>query len=397
MIWPTMPVAQFCKTGTGTTPLRAEGARFYGGPIPWVKSGELAQGVVCSTEETLTNEAVETVNIRLIEPGALLVALYGATVGQVAELGIRATTNQAVCHVIPDPDVADRRYMYYALRRQAPIWIRQRVGGAQPNISQGIVKQTQIPLPPLSEQRRIASILDQADGIRRRREEGLRLTDELLRSTFLDMFGDPAANPKGWEVVPVCRIAHEMEGGRSILADSDEAARTPYRVLKVSAVTWADYRPHESKPVPVDYNPPASHIVKKDDLLFSRANTTELVGATAYVFDSPPNLLLPDKIWRFVWRDAGAISPQYIRALFLTASIKRELGRRATGTSGSMKNISKAKLMSLPIPNPPVALQRRFGEFAISQHRLLTERREAASSASELFGALVQSAFRGEL
>lgn len=251
--------------------------------------------------------------------------------------------------------------------------------------------------PPLPEQRRIAAILDKADAIRRKREEGIRLTEELLRSTFLEMFGDPATNPKGWDVVPVAKIVREMEGGKSILADADEEAETPYRVLKVSAATWANYRPDESKPVPADYQPPPSHIVKKGDLLFSRANTTELVGATVFVFDTPPNRLLPDKLWRFVWHDTDAVDPQYMRGLFMTPAIKRELGKRATGTSGSMKNISKAKLMTIPIPVPPVELQRRFGKLAMAQHRLLCERRQGVSSTSDLFGSLVQRAFRGEL
>lgn len=116
-----------------------------------------------------------------------------------------------------------------------------------------------------------------------------------------------------------------------------------------------------------------------------------------YVFDTPPNHLLPDKLWRFVWKDPEAVDPQYVRVLFMTAAIKRELGKRATGTSGSMKNISKAKLMTIPIPVPPVELQRRFGRFAMTQHRLLADRREAAISTADLFGSLVQRAFRGEL
>ncbi|MCA9094385.1 MAG: hypothetical protein KDA68_12925, partial [Planctomycetaceae bacterium] len=89
--------------------------------------------------------------------------------------------------------------------------------------------------------------------------------------------------------------------------------------------------------------------------------------------------------------------PQYMRVLFMTPAIKRELGKRATGTSGSMKNISKAKLMTIPIPFPPIAIQRKFGVFAMTQHRLLTARHQATISTSAMFDSLVQRAFRGEL
>jgi type I restriction enzyme, S subunit len=252
-------------------------------------------------------------------------------------------------------------------------------------------------MPPLPEQRRIAAILDKADAIRRKWKESIRLTEELLRSTFLDMFGDPEPNPKGWDFLPVSEVIAEMEGGKSLLADADESRSTHYRVLKVSAVTWADYRPHESKPVPPEYVPPPSHIVRKGDLLFSRANTTELVGATVYVFETPPNHLLPDKLWRFVWRSDRPVDPHYIHALFMTAAIRRELGKRATGTSGSMKNISKAKLMTIRIPVPPIDLQRRFGEFVTEHQKAMNARREATGSTEALFDSLVQRAFRGEL
>ena len=98
------------------------------------------------------------------------------------------------------------------------------------------------------------------------------------------------------------------------------------------------------------------------DLLFSRANTTELVGAVAYVTNCPPNLLLPDKLWRFVWKDEKAVHPLFIWYRFQTRLVRREIGNRATGTSGSMKNISKAKLFGIPTIIPPFQLQQKFAD-----------------------------------
>jgi len=255
----------------------------------------------------------------------------------------------------------------------------------------------EIPLPPLAEQKRIADILDKADGIRRKQDTITRQKQQLLQAEFIEMFGDPATNPKGWNCVPLSQIVRELVGGVSIAADADESSSTCYRVLKVSAVTWDDYRPNECKPVPTEYIPDPAHIVKKGDLLFSRANTTELVGAIAYVFETPPNLLLPDKLWRFVWNDEELIDPQYIWALFTTPAVKHEIGKRATGTSGSMKNISKEKLMAISIPVPPNDIQKRFGAFARSLHRLRTHGTNRDKLTSDLFNALVQKAFSGEL
>src|ERR1051325_6051806 len=86
----------------------------------------------------------------------------------------------------------------------------------------------------------------------------------------------------------------------------------------------------QAEPVPADYVPQSAHIVKKGDLLFSRANTTELVGATVFVFDTPPNRLLSDKLWRFVWKNPDEIEPLYVWSLFQNQSIRYELGQRAT-------------------------------------------------------------------
>ena len=164
-----------------------------------MKSGELHEGVIFDAGETITQVAVDETSAKVVPKGALLLAMYGATVGRIARLGIPAATNQAICHILPDEETADRQYLFYALRHKVPELLSRRVGGAQPNISQQIVRTTKIPLPPLAEQRRIAAILDQADGIRRQRRESVKLVEVFLRSAFLEMFGDPVRNPKGWQ------------------------------------------------------------------------------------------------------------------------------------------------------------------------------------------------------
>jgi len=161
MTWDTLAIGDFCRTGSGGTPSRKKASRYFGGNIPWVKSGELREGVITETEETITELAVLESSTKFIPKGALLVAMYGATIGRVAKLGIDATSNQAVCHILPDESLADIQYMFHALKAQVPHWLGKGVGGAQPNISQDIIKNTLIPLPPLEEQRRIAAMLDQ--------------------------------------------------------------------------------------------------------------------------------------------------------------------------------------------------------------------------------------------
>src|SRR5262249_21167392 len=159
---------------------------------------------------------------------------------------------------------------------------------------------------------------------------------------------------KGWPVVAVADYVAEFQGGKSIESERDDNLATRNRVLKVSAVTGMQFLAHESKPLPDGYEPPEAHFVRSGDLLFSRANTTELVGAVAYVRSTPPNVLLPDKLWRFVWRQPQTVVPLFIWALFQTPRVRDEIGRRATGTSGSMKNISQEKVLGIRTICPPL-------------------------------------------
>jgi len=189
MTWPLVKISDFCKTGSGGTPSRKV-KEYYEGNIPWVKSGDLKEKEVIKATEVISELAIKKSSAKMVPKGAVLLAMYGATVGRMAMLGFDATTNQAVCFIIPDPEKGWPKYVYYALLNKVPEFLRNAVGGAQPNINQAMIKDTQIPLPPLDEQKRIAAILDKADGIRRKRQQAIKLADDFLRSVFLDIFGD---------------------------------------------------------------------------------------------------------------------------------------------------------------------------------------------------------------
>jgi type I restriction enzyme S subunit len=272
---------------------------------------------------------------------------------------------------------------------------------AKPSINMSNINATEVlkfpvVLPPLAEQRRIAEVLDRAEALRAKRRAALAQLDSLTQSLFLDLFGDDM-NSKKWPVRAVADYVREFQGGKSIESESGENVTTRNRVLKVSAVTGMKFLAHESKPVPDSYKPPKEHFAKPGDLLFSRANTTELVGAVAYVESTPPNLLLPDKLWRFVWRDPAAIEPLFVWALFQTPTLRREIGRRATGTSGSMKNISQEKVFGIRTILPPIELQREFARRVTAVEALKTAQRASLAELDALFATLQHRAFRGEL
>ena len=186
----------------------------------------------------------------------------------------------------------DTTYFVDATATKADLrWLTYRLAGlglkrlnraaAIPGLNREDAYRQRLLLPPLPEQRRIAEILDKADALRAKRRAALAQLDTLTQSIFLDMFGDPATNPKGWPTRAVSDYVANFQGGRSIESEGDDATQTLNRVLKVSAVTGMTFLPHESKPIADSHAPAPEHLARVGDLLFSRANTTELVGAVA--------------------------------------------------------------------------------------------------------------------
>jgi type I restriction enzyme S subunit len=261
--------------------------------------------------------------------------------------------------------------------------------GGQQRVPATFVANTLIPSPPLPEQRRIVDLLTRAEGIVRLRREAAAKAAELIPAIFIDMFGDPLTNPKQLSIRKVEDVVAKFEGGKNIQAGDGEASNL--RILKVSAVTSGTYVESECKPAPNDYVPPTQHFVRVGDMLFSRANTSELVGATALVEHTNGSTLLPDKLWRFVWK--AEVDPFYMWALFQSKAVRQQLSKLASGTSDSMRNISQAKLFALDLPIAKLEDQRRFGELINSARSVQAQQQTAMMQAQATFNALVAQAF----
>ena len=151
--WIECDLGTDCFTTSGGTPNR-QNKSFYEGNIPWVKSGELDKGIILDSQEHISEDAIKNSSAKIFPKGTLLFALYGATIGKMATLGIAAATNQAICGIYEN-DVLISKYLYHYLSYKKRELIGKGIGGAQPNISQTILKQLLIPIAPLSEQRAI--------------------------------------------------------------------------------------------------------------------------------------------------------------------------------------------------------------------------------------------------
>lgn len=170
--WTWKRLGEVTQTASGGTPSR-KNASFFTGSIPWVKSGELNDGIVRQCEEYITEEALKKSSAKIFKKGTLCIALYGATVGKLGILGIDAATNQAVCAIFTD--IIDRSYLYYYLLFKRKTLINMAQGGAQPNISQTILAELPISYPvKTDEQQRIVARIEELFAELDKAEEALQ-------------------------------------------------------------------------------------------------------------------------------------------------------------------------------------------------------------------------------
>lgn len=161
--WKYVKIGDICKTTSGGTPSRKNG-EYYNGVIPWLKSGELRNNFITQTEEHISAEALNNSSTKIIPKGTILIALYGATAGKLGILAIDAAINQAICAVFT-PEELDKNYLYWFLYSYRNELLNARIGGAQPNISQGIINNIILPLPSLTEQKMIINKIEQRFSI----------------------------------------------------------------------------------------------------------------------------------------------------------------------------------------------------------------------------------------
>ena len=183
-------LGDLCQMNSGGTPSR-KNEKYYGGLIPWLKSGELKNGPITSTEENITEEGLENSSAKIIPKETLLIALYGATVGKLGILGIDSAINQAICAIFT-PDILERNYLFWYLMNYRNKLLNSRIGGAQPNISQAIVNNIIFPFPTFPEQHRIVEEIERrlsvADEVEKIVEQSLKQAERLRQSILKKAF-----------------------------------------------------------------------------------------------------------------------------------------------------------------------------------------------------------------
>jgi len=389
----TRAIAEFATVVTGGTPSTSN-KDYWDGDVPWLNSGALNDGYVATPTRFITQKGLSSSSAKLMPADTVLIALTGATVGQVGYLAFEACANQSVTGVLPSEE-HDSRYLYHFLRTRRQRIKNDAFGGAQPHINQKYVKDLLIPLPLLAEQKRVAGILDAADALRAKRRESLARIGTLLESTFLDMFGDPVANPMGWTVAG---IVDAVDGRYGIKAGpfgsalkKDDYVGSGYRVYGQEQVIAGRFDIGDYYIDEVKFQKLRNCAVTAGDILVS------LVGSYGRVLVVPegiePGVINP-RLLKITPRQE-LVTSLYLATLIQNEAIQRQLESMSHG--GTMGILNAGLLKQLSIPIPPLDLQHRFAAIVESVEEQKDLMRAHLAELDTLFASLQQRAFNGEL
>lgn len=204
-------LGELYKITSGGTPSRTHSEYYEDGTIPWVKTGDLKDKYLFETDEKISQLGLENSSARIYLKNTVLLAMYGATIGATSILKIDAATNQACAAFSPREDTLPE-YLYAFLESQKDKFIKDAVGGAQPNLSAGYLKTIEFKLPSLEQQTRITRNLSKIDELLLLRKQQLAKLDELVKARFVEMFGDPIGNTKNLPVTKFVDVVKMQRG-----------------------------------------------------------------------------------------------------------------------------------------------------------------------------------------
>jgi type I restriction enzyme S subunit len=379
---------------SGATPSRDEPS-FWNGNIPWITPKELSKlddPVIKVTQEMISEPGYKRSSCEILPVGSVLLSSR-APIGHLAIAGIRMCTNQGFKSLVPNPGVASK-YLYWALQAHKEGLINLGRGATFKEVSKPIVEDFELPFPPTEiEQKCIADILDKADAIRRKRQEALRLTDDILRSVFIDKFGEPMTNSRNLPMKPLNRFGEIVTGN------------TPPRVNPANFGGSLEWIKSDNINTPSYYLSPASEHLSEEGTASARrvpANSI-LVTCIAGSLSCIGNAAIADREVAFrevaFNQQINAIIPKPdVDHRFLFTQLLIAQNHVQNASTKAMKGmISKSAFSAIEFIAPSASEQQNFGAYFDEIGIVRQKAAESLRHAENLFAALQQQAFSGQL
>lgn len=369
---------------SGGTPNKKHSEYYEGGTIPWIKTGDLKEMYISNHVEYITQLGLENSSAKIFPINTVLVAMYGATIGACSILPFEAATNQACAAFLPSETIIPN-YLYYFLCSKKDQFVKDGVGGAQPNISAAYLKNVEIQIPSLNRQKFIISVLDKVSKLIALRKRQLDLLDEMVKARFVEMFGDPVRNEKGWDQLPLIQACKAIFGGGTPSKSHPEYynGNTPWvtpKDMKRTLITDS-----------------IDHIT--DDAI--KNSTTNLVPQNSVLMVIRSGILkhtLPVAINIIpvtINQDMKAfITDELISPIFLMYYFKSIESDVLSGVRGvTADNIDFKTFQRSLIPIPPIELQNQFADFVQQVEKSKATVQQGLDRLNLLKSALMQEYF----
>ncbi|EOU1648718.1 MAG: restriction endonuclease subunit S [Clostridium perfringens] len=382
-------LGDLCEIRAGGTPSRSNSEYWYNGDIPWIKIGDINNKYVKNASEYITVDGLNNSSAKLFKKGTILYTIF-ATVGEVAILDFDATTNQAIVGLNHNEKI-DTNYLYYFLKSQKDKISNIGRGVAQNNINMSILRDIKVPIPDKNVQLKISEVLDNAQVLIDKRKKQIEELDLLVKSKFIEMFGDPVLNSKGWQKGKIADIIVKTQYGTSNKADEFNG---DFKVLRMNNITYDGNWDFTSiKYVNLDDKEQKKYLVYKGEVLFNRTNSKELVGKTAVYKEDEPMAYAGYLVKAIPNERANG---EFISAYMNTKYVKDKLLNMAKNIVG-MANINAEEFKKIDVYIPPIELQNQFADFVKQVDKLKFEMEKSLKELEDNFNSLMQKAFKGEL
>ncbi|MDG9157180.1 restriction endonuclease subunit S [Streptococcus pneumoniae] len=296
----------------------------------------------------------ESLNMTEALPDDILIAWDGANAGTVG-YGLSGAVGSTITVLKKNERYKEKiisDYLGVFLESKSQYLRDHSTGATIPHLNKNILLDLQLELLGIEEQENIICILNTIKRLITKRKLQLDELNLLVKSRFNEMFEEYP------DSVFLDTYIKELRAGKSLAGEENNKNK----VLKTGAVSYDYFNSSEVKNLPIDYIPLDEHKVEIGDVIISRMNTSELVGAAGYVWAiNSDNIYLPDRLWKVILNDR--VNPVFLWKLITNEKTKLKIKRISSGTSGSMKNISKSQLLQIRVPFPPLALQNEFADF----------------------------------
>lgn len=396
--WQIKKLSAVCNTGAGGTPLKSHKDYYKDGNIPWIRSGEVCQKEICKSELFITEKGLKNSSAKIFPKNTVLVAMYGATAGQVGILRFEATTNQAVCGILPNKDVL-AEFLYYFFLIEKENLISQATGNAQPNISQIKIKNTQIPIPPLPEQHRIVKILDEVfENIKKAKEnaqKNLQNSKELFESYLQGVFVNPG---KDWEekrLGEVFIIKPPKREAQEKLKKDDFVSFIQMKNLAIGKKGLILEEERKLKDVAGSYT-----YFADEDVLLAKITPCFENGKLGIARNLKNGIGFGSSEY-IVFRSKGEVVSDYLYYFLARNKFRKDGAKKMSGACGH-KRVSKEFIEDTTLPFPKSLSEQKsivakLDALSAETKKLETIYRQKLADLEELKKSVLKKAFNGEL